>query len=209
MPEVTVSQYADVIGIPVERLIEQLQEAGVPEKGPGDIISDTEKSELLGFLRRKHGKEESSEPKKITLKRKSISEIKVPVSSPGRAKQRSKTVSVEYRRRRTYARRGALEEEEARQKALEEEAAKAEEEKRRQAELEIQQQKAKEEEERRAQEQVAAEASRENADVDKAVAQDTGLQPAGPGAVGKHRLEPPRDRRQASGGRTGPRRENR
>jgi len=126
MPDVTISQYADVIGIPVERLLEQLSEAGILEKSPGDVISDNEKSELLVFLRRKHGKDSSPEPKKITLKRKSVSEIKVPVSTPGsRSKQRSKTVSVEYRKRKTYAKRGDLEEAEARVKALEEEAAKA------------------------------------------------------------------------------------
>ncbi|NNE38672.1 MAG: translation initiation factor IF-2, partial [Gammaproteobacteria bacterium] len=136
MPDVTVSQYADVIGIPVERLIEQLNEAGISEKSPEDVISDVEKSELLGFLRSKHGKDSSSEPRKITLKRKSVGEIKVPVSTPGsRLKQRSKTVSVEYRKKRTYAKRGVLEEEEAEQKALLEEQ-KLEEEKLRQQEAE-------------------------------------------------------------------------
>jgi translation initiation factor IF-2 len=122
MPDVTVSQYADVIGIPVDRLIEQLTEAGISEKSASDVITDIEKSELLGFLRRKHGKEASSEPRKITLKRKSVSEIKVPVSTPGsRTKQRSKTVSVEHRKKRTYAKRGVIEEEEAKQKAAYEE----------------------------------------------------------------------------------------
>ncbi|MGK0297739.1 MAG: translation initiation factor IF-2 [Gammaproteobacteria bacterium] len=124
MPEVTVSQYADVIGIPVDRLVEQLIEAGLSEKLAGDVISDIEKSELLGFLRRKHGKDSSTEPRKITLKRKSISEIKVPISSPGgRLKQRSKMVSVEYRKKRTYAKRGVIAEEEAKQKALDDEQA--------------------------------------------------------------------------------------
>ena len=119
MSDVTVSQYADVIGIPEDRLIEQLNEAGITKKAPDDVISDVEKSELLGFLRSKHGKESSSEPKKITLKRKSVSEIKVPVSTPGsRLKQRSKMVSVEYRKKRTYAKRGVLEEEDAQHKAL-------------------------------------------------------------------------------------------
>lgn len=119
MPDVTVSQYADVIGIPEDRLIEQLNEAGITKKAPDDVITDVEKSELLGFLRSKHGKEFSSEPKKITLKRKSVSEIKVPVSTPGsRLKQRSKMVSVEYRKKRTYAKRGVLEEEDAQHKAL-------------------------------------------------------------------------------------------
>jgi len=127
MPDVTVRQYADVIGIPVDRLLEQLQEAGIPGKSELDIISDSEKSELLGFLRRKHGKDAASEPKKITLKRKSVSEIKVPVSVPGsRTKLKAKTVSVEYRKRKTYAKRGAIEEEEeARQKVIDDVAAQA------------------------------------------------------------------------------------
>jgi len=131
MPEVTVKQYADVIGVPVERLLVQLQEAGLAEKSPEDMINDDEKSELLGYLRRKHGKDESSEPRKITLRRKSVSEIKVPVSTSGRSnvKNRSKTISVEFRKRRTYAKRSTLEEEAAQQRELEEqEARKAEEE---------------------------------------------------------------------------------
>ncbi len=125
MAEVTVRQYADVIGIPVDRLLEQLLEAGIPGKSELDVITDPEKSELLGFLRRKHGKDTASEPKKITLKRKSVSEIKVPVSAPGsRTKQRAKTVSVEYRTRKTYAKRGAIEEEEeAKQKVIDDAAA--------------------------------------------------------------------------------------
>ena len=118
MPEVTVRQYADVIGVSVDRLLEQLQQAGLLDKSPDDMLSDNEKSELLGFLRKKRGKDEASEPKKITLKRKSVSEIKVAVPTAGRTmKPRSKTVSVEFRRHRTYARRSALEEEAAKQQA--------------------------------------------------------------------------------------------
>ena len=132
MPEVTVRQYADVIGVSVDRLIEQLQHAGLSEKSADDVISDIEKAELLGYLRRKRGKGENSEPKKVTLRRKSVSEIKVPIATPGsRAKPRSKTVSVEFRRQRTYVKRSAIEEEAARQQAereqqlLEEQAAAA------------------------------------------------------------------------------------
>jgi translation initiation factor IF-2 len=125
MPEVTVKQYADVIGVPVERLLVQLQEAGLAEKSPEDMINDDEKSELLGYLRRKHGKNDSSEPRKITLRRKSVSEIKVPASTSGRdrVKNRSKTISVEFRKRRTYAKRSTLEEEAAQQRELEEQEA--------------------------------------------------------------------------------------
>ena len=112
MPEVTVKQYAEVIQIPVERLLEQLQEAGLSAKSADDRISDNEKTELLGYLRRKHGKDNQSGPERITLRRKTISEIKMPATGLGsRSKVRSKTVSVEVRKRRTYIKRGVIEEE--------------------------------------------------------------------------------------------------
>jgi len=110
MPEVTVKQFADVVGISVERLLEQLEEAGLEDKSAGDAISDEEKSDLLVHLRRKHGKDDSTEPKKITLKRKTISEIKVPIATQGRGKTRSKTVNVEFRKKRTYVKRSVIEE---------------------------------------------------------------------------------------------------
>ena len=111
MPEVTVKQYAEVIRVPVERLLEQLEEAGLAGKTAEDSISDNEKTELLGYLRRKHGKENKSGPEKITLRRKTISEIKMPATGLGnRSKVRSKTVSVEVRKRRTYIKRSVIEE---------------------------------------------------------------------------------------------------
>ena len=111
MPEVTVKQYAEVIHISVEKLLEQLEEAGLAVKSAEDRISDNEKTELLGYLRRKHGKENKAGPEKITLRRKTISEIKMPVTGLGnRSKVRSKTVSVEVRKRRTYIKRSVIEE---------------------------------------------------------------------------------------------------
>ena len=112
MPEVTVKQYAEVIQVPVERLLEQLEEAGLAGKSADDAISDTEKTELLGYLRRKHGKENEAGPERITLRRKTVSEIKIPATGLGsRSKVRSKTVSVEVRKRRTYIKRSVIEEE--------------------------------------------------------------------------------------------------
>ena len=109
MPEVKLSQFASVVGIPVERLQEQITEAGLPEKSPDETITDEEKTQLLTYLRGKHGKG-SSETKKITLKRKTSSEIKVPLSVQGRGKAQSKTVNVEFRKKRTYIKRSALDE---------------------------------------------------------------------------------------------------
>ena len=79
MAEVTVQQFAGVVGISVDRLVAQLSEAGLPTKGAEDMISDDEKSQLLSYLRKMHGKNEvASEPAKITLQRKTVSELKVP-----------------------------------------------------------------------------------------------------------------------------------
>ena len=127
MPEVTISEFAADVGVSVERIQEQLVEAGLPNKKAEEVITDSEKSELLGFLRKKHGKDENSEPRKITLRRKTVSELKVPVATQGRAKPRSKTVNIEFRKRRTYAKRGdvaeTLKQEEEAAKLVEEQAA--------------------------------------------------------------------------------------
>jgi len=109
MPEVTVGQFANVVGIPVERLQEQIVESGLPDKSVDEMITDEEKSHLLSHLRAKHGKG-TSETKKITLNRKTSSEIKVPLSVQGRSKTQSKTVNVEFRKKRTYIRRSAIDE---------------------------------------------------------------------------------------------------
>jgi len=98
MIEVTVKQFAETVGIPVERLQEQLSEAGIPTKGPEDPITDHEKTQLLGYLRRSRG--EAAEPQRITLKRKTTSEIRL-AGTQGRGK----TVTVEVRKKRTYIKR--------------------------------------------------------------------------------------------------------
>ena len=108
MPDITVEEFAQDVGVSVKRIQEQLVEAGLSNKNAEDVISDVEKSKLLSFLRKKHGKDSGDGPRKITLRRKTISELKVPVASQGRAKPRSKTVSIEFRKRRTYAKRSDL-----------------------------------------------------------------------------------------------------
>ena len=113
MPEVTVKQFAEVIHTPVEKLLVQLQEAGLPAKQADDSISEDEKAELLGYLRRKHGKENRAGPERIIMRRKTLSEIKLPATGAGNriSKVRSKTVSVEVRKRCTYIKRSVMEEE--------------------------------------------------------------------------------------------------
>ncbi len=107
MAEVTVSQFAEVLKVPVDRLLAQLDEAGIKVDGADAVISDEAKMELLTHLRRAHGREqEVAAPRKITLKRKAQQEIKV-ASPMGRAR----TVNVEVRAKKTYLNRTVLEEE--------------------------------------------------------------------------------------------------
>jgi len=98
MAEVTVNQLAETVGTPVERLLKQMKEAGLAHSEPTELVSEEDKKTLLMFLQSTHGAA-TSEPSKITLKRKTISTLKAP-SSQGR-----KTVSVEVRKKRTYIKR--------------------------------------------------------------------------------------------------------
>ena len=117
MADVSVTQFADVVGISVERLLEQLKEAGVVVTSADSTISDEEKMTLLSFLKSKHESDgKTAEPKKITLNRKSTSELKV-TGTHGKGK----SVTVEVRKKRTYVKRSVIQEEEE-AKAAEEKA---------------------------------------------------------------------------------------
>jgi len=111
MSDVTVAQFAEVLKVPVDRLLVQLESAGIQVEGPQALISDEAKLELLTHLRRAHGAAEPSKtagaaaPRKITLARKSQSELKQ-ASTQGRAR----TVNVEVRHKKTYIKRDVLEE---------------------------------------------------------------------------------------------------
>ena len=108
MADVSVTQFADVVGISVDRLLEQLKEAGVNVTAADATITDEEKMSLLGFLKAKHESEgKTAEPKKITLNRKSTSELKV-TGTHGKGK----SVTVEVRKKRTYVKRSVIQEEE-------------------------------------------------------------------------------------------------
>ncbi|CAK0764795.1 Translation initiation factor IF-2 [Gammaproteobacteria bacterium] len=102
MAEVTVKQFAEVLSIPAERLLVQLGEAGLAKKTHDETITEQEKIQLLAYLRRSHGEVAGTVgPQKITLKRKTVSEIRT-TGAQGKAK----TVSVEVRKKRTYIKRG-------------------------------------------------------------------------------------------------------
>ncbi len=108
MAEVTVKQLADTVGAPVERLLKQMQEAGLSHQAEGDVVSEEQKQVLLGFLKRGHGETEKP-AEKITLKRKSTGTLK---SGQGRA---GRDVTVEVRRKRTYVKRSELAQEDPEQ----------------------------------------------------------------------------------------------
>lgn len=191
MADVTVAQFAEVLKVPVDKLLTQLDEAGIKVEGSDDRISDEAKLELLTHLRRSHGQDDTpataAAPRKITLKRKTQSELRL-----SGAQGRSRTVNVEVRRKRTYIKRDVLEkqaqdeqdaldrqrqEEEDRVKAeaLEQERVEAEKEeaaKREVAEREKEAQAAKdaEDEARKAAEKVVTDAAEEKARLEKAEA---------------------------------------
>src|SRR5512139_1931046 len=116
MSEVTVKYFAETIGVPVDRLLLQLKEAGVNVMGTDDLLGDDDKVKLLDRLRHKHGapssepvsEEEEAGPKKITLKRRTTSELKQTSTAAGKGK----TVTVEVRKKRTYVKRAVVEGEE-------------------------------------------------------------------------------------------------
>ena len=157
MADVTVAQFAEVVGISVERLLAQLKEAGVEVAGADASISDAEKMKLLNFLRNKHSSDSANDakaaaPRKVTLSRKSVSELR---QSGGQG--RAKSVVVEVRKKRTYVKREELQEEDLaaaeqakleKEKLLAEQRQREDEERRRQEEIEARRR--AEEEEKRA-----------------------------------------------------------
>jgi len=185
MADVTVKQLADTVGTPVDRLLRQMNEAGLPHNTDEELVTEEQKKTLLAHLQRSHGAAE--EPaKKITLKRRNTGTLR---AGQGRA---GRNVTVEVRRKRTYVRGGDSEssapsaeaapsgpsqaeleaqrirEEEMARKAAEEQARQAEAERKAQAERKAEEERLKAEEEaRRAeQERVAAEQAKQ-AEADK------------------------------------------
>ncbi|EIL95090.1 translation initiation factor IF-2 [Rhodanobacter spathiphylli] len=117
MSDVTIKQLAQVLGMPVDKLLTQLGEAGMKFSDQEQVISSTEKVKLLGFLRRTHGKSEAvaevddSAPRQITLKRRTVGELKVATPGGRGAAATAKTVNVEVRAKRTYVKRSVIAEE--------------------------------------------------------------------------------------------------
>ena len=118
MSEVTVKQLAEVVNIPVKKLLVQLTEAGLDIHMPDQTVSDKQKMQLLNHLRNSRHKATSfpsDDSRKIVLRRKSTSQLKVNTTQ-GRGSISRATVNVEVRRKRTYVKRSAVLEEEAKRR---------------------------------------------------------------------------------------------
>src|SRR4051794_9182840 len=99
MSSTTVAEFAAELKKSPHTLLEQLRSAGVTKSAPGDALSEVDKQKLLGYLQASHGSA-APERKKITLVKKSTSEIKQADSS-GKAR----TIQVEVRKKRTFVKR--------------------------------------------------------------------------------------------------------
>ncbi|MBI3154939.1 MAG: translation initiation factor IF-2 associated domain-containing protein, partial [Burkholderiales bacterium] len=100
MAVTTVAQFAEQLKRPTAALIEQLASAGVPKQSAEDALTDADKERLLEFLRSAHGTAAGGERKKITLTRKSTSEIK-----QADASGKARTIQVEVRKKRVFVKR--------------------------------------------------------------------------------------------------------
>ena len=100
MAVITVAQFAAQLGRPTAALLEQLQSAGVTKQSPEDALTEPDKERLLAYLRTAHGTAVSGERKKITVMRKSTTEIK-----QADASGRARTIQVEVRKKRVFVKR--------------------------------------------------------------------------------------------------------
>jgi translation initiation factor IF-2 len=117
MADVTVKQLAQVVGIPVERLLSQLQDAGMTFDDDSQVVNEEQKRTLLSYLNKnKGGERDVAQPQRITLRRKSVSKVQL-----GNDARKGKTVNIEVRKKRTYVKRSALIEQQAQEKSSQEE----------------------------------------------------------------------------------------
>jgi translation initiation factor IF-2 len=100
MAVTTVAQLAQQLNRQPAALLEQLQSAGVSKQSPEDALTEADKERLLEFLRQAHGTAGGAERKKITIVKKTSTEIK-----QADASGRARTIQVEVRKKRTFVKR--------------------------------------------------------------------------------------------------------
>ena len=111
MSQVTITRFAKQINVSAEKLLTQLEDAGIEGKNKKDSLTDDEKMKLLESLQSNHARR-MAVGHQITLKRKTTSEIKQ-TSRTGAAR----TVHVETKKRRTFVKRSAIEAQHAKETA--------------------------------------------------------------------------------------------
>jgi translation initiation factor IF-2 len=100
MAVTTVAQFAAELNRPASTLLEQLQSAGVRKSSLSDPLNEADKERLLAYLRTSHGTAGGADRKKITLTKKSTSEIK-----QADASGKARTIQVEVRKKRVFVKR--------------------------------------------------------------------------------------------------------
>ncbi len=104
MSDKTVQDLAGVVGIPLQRLLEQMKEAGISAHVADDLVNEEDKMKLLGHLRKRHGKDQegkTSGAKKVTLKRRTVTSLKQGTVSG----KDTKTINIQVNKKKTYIRR--------------------------------------------------------------------------------------------------------
>ena len=103
MADVTVKQLAQVVGIPVERLLNQLQEAGLSFSDDQQTVNEDQKRILLNHLKGNSTRDTSAAPERITLRRKSLSQVTL-----GHDVHNGKKVNIEVRKKKTFVKRSSV-----------------------------------------------------------------------------------------------------
>ncbi|BFM50801.1 translation initiation factor IF-2 [Marinomonas sp. THO17] len=105
----TVKILSELVNKPVDKLLAQMKEAGLPHTAAEQEVSEVEKQVLLNYLKRQHG-EEGDSNQRITLQRKKTSTL---TSGDG-----GKAVNVAVKKKRTYVKRDDVDEEAQKQEEL-------------------------------------------------------------------------------------------
>ena len=106
MSQTTIAAFAKQIKISIDKLLDQLEQAGITGKSKNDILEDDEKLKLLQYLKGDSGKQPAKE--RVSVKRKTTDEIKQTTRTGA-----ARTVHVEVKKRRTFVKRSVLEAEQA------------------------------------------------------------------------------------------------
>lgn len=103
MSEIIVKQLAQIVGTPIDVMLKQLQDAGIPVSSPDDSITDEQKLKLLEHIRlgQQQKTSVSTKPKLSMGSRRSVSERKVTGAHSKNA------VNVEVRRKKRGARKAS------------------------------------------------------------------------------------------------------